>query len=356
MIGVGLVGYGYWGPNLLRNFQEAGAHVLAVCDKNTDHIGKLTLRHPTIHTTTDYSDLLKNPKIDAIAIATPVSTHYDLAMQALKAGKHVLVEKPLAYTSEHASQLIEEAGKRGLVLMVDHTFIYSGAVKKIEQTIADHSLGRLYYYDSIRVNLGLFQHDVNVLWDLAVHDLAIMDYVLKARPDAVSVTGSAHVSGQIANIAYMTCFFPDNLIAHFHVNWLSPVKIRHTLIGGDRKMILYDDLEPDEKVKIYDRGVNLSGSQGEEQVYQSLVNYRSGDMWAPKIDRTEPLLTEMKHFIDCVKNKKQPLTDGLAGWRVVKVLESANQSLVSGGRPVELTFDDAGMDNRNKETTECLKK
>ena len=277
--------------------------------------------------------MLDNPGIDAIAIATPVSTHFDLALQALKAGKHVLVEKPFTATADQARILIEEADRRKLTLMVDHTFLFTPAVRKIKELVQSGDLGRLYYYDSVRVNLGLFQHDVNVLWDLAVHDLSIMDFILGARPQAVSATGMAHVAGQPEDMAFLTCYFADSVIAHFHVNWLAPVKIRRTLIGGDRKMIVYDDLEPSEKIKVYDKGITVNEPEG---IYKMMVGYRTGDMWAPQLATTEALLAEARHFAECVETGKQPLTDGQAGLNVVRILEAASASIRNRGQPVEL--------------------
>jgi predicted dehydrogenase len=338
MIGIGIIGYGYWGPNLVRNFSEVpDAKVVAVSDLRTDRLEGLARRYPQIKTTTDHCELLANPLIDAVAIATPVSTHFDLAMQALRAGKHVLVEKPLTATSEQGERLLEEAERRKLTLMVDHTFVFTGAVRKIKELMNEGKLGQLYYYDSVRVNLGLFQHDVSVLWDLAVHDLSIMDYLLECRPAAVSAVGMAHIPGQPKDIAYLNCFFDDNLIAHFHVNWLAPVKIRRTLIGGDRQMIVYDDLEPIEMVKVYNKGVTLNN--GTQNLYELLVGYRTGDMWAPQLDRTEALGVEALHFIECIQNGEKPLTDGRVGLRVVKILEAATLSMGQRGRPVDLTWD-----------------
>ena len=335
MIKVGVIGYGYWGPNLVRNFMEAtGSTVQIVCDLRPERLAQLRHRYPSLETTNRSADLFSNADIDAVVIATPVSTHFELAMAALRAGKHVLVEKPLAGTSEAAVRLIEEAARRNLVLMVDHTFVYTGAVRKIRELIANKQLGEIYYYDAVRVNLGLFQHDVNVIWDLAVHDLSIMDYVLPSRAVAVSATGISHILGQPENVAYITLFFPGPQIAHVHVNWLTPVKVRHTLIGGSEKMILYDDLEPSEKVKIYDKGVTVS--QGQEAVYEMLVSYRSGDMWAPRLDSTEALLTEALHFIDCIEHGRTPETDGQAGLRLVEVVEAAERSLCARGELTEI--------------------
>ena len=335
MIRVGVIGYGYWGPNLVRNFMEAaGSTVVAVCDLRPERLAMVLSRYPSIRTLTNWQDLLNDTEIDAVAIATPVSSHFELAMAALGANKHVLVEKPLASTSEQALQLIEEASCRRRVLMVDHTFVYTGAVRKIRELIANNALGEIYYYDAVRVNLGLFQHDVNVIWDLAIHDLSIMDYVLPSRALAVSATGISNIPGQPENVAYITLFFANPQIAHVHVNWLTPVKVRHTLIGGSEKMILYDDLEPSEKVKIYDRGVTVS--QSPEAVYEMLVSYRSGDMWAPRLEATEALLTETLHFIECVNNGTQPETDGHAGLRLIQIVEAAERSLRARGKLIEI--------------------
>lgn len=335
MIRIGVIGYGYWGPNLVRNFMEApGSTVTAVCDLQPNRLAQLHHRYPSIKTLQHSQELFNDPEIDAIVVATPVSSHFELTLAALKAGKHVLVEKPLAASSALARQLIDEAAKRKLVLMVDHTFVYTGAVRKIKELIAANALGDIYYYDAVRVNLGLFQHDVNVVWDLAIHDLSIMDYVLPSRAQAVSATGISNIPGQPENVAYITLFFGSPQIAHVHVNWLTPVKVRHTLIGGSEKMILYDDLEPSEKVKIYDKGVRVS--QSPEAVYEMLVSYRSGDMWAPRLDNTEALQTEVLHFIDCIEHGTQPETDGEAGLRLVRIVEAAERSLRARGELVEI--------------------
>ena len=334
MIGVGVIGYGYWGPNLVRNFAEVpGSRVVAVSDLRVERLAQVQARYPVVKTTTHYRDLITDPAIDAIVIATPVSTHFDLALQALQAGKHVLVEKPLAETSEQATRLIEEASRRSRVLMVDHTFVYTSAVRKIWELVASDGLGDIYYYDSVRVNLGLFQRDVNVIWDLAVHDLSIMDYVLPLQPCAVSATAMSHVPGGPEDVAYLTFFFDSNLIAHVHVNWLAPVKVRRTLIGASRKMIVYDDLEPSEKVKIYDKGITVNNG---ESMYQMLIGYRTGDMWAPQLDVTEALRTELLHFIRCIGEGEPPIVDGEAGLRVVRILEAATQSMAKRGWLVEL--------------------
>jgi predicted dehydrogenase len=337
-VGVGVAGYGYWGPNLVRNFSlTPGARIVAVSDLSANRLADVQAHYPAIKTTPCYEDMLLDPEIDAVAIATPVSSHFRLAMQALEAGKHVLVEKPLALNSAQASLLVDEAERRGLVLMVDHTFVYHGAVRKIRELVESGQVGRLNYFDSTRVNLGLFQRDVDVLWDLAVHDLSIMDYVIGESPNAVAATGAAHVPGQPVNIAYLTCFFADSLIAHINVNWLAPVKVRRTLLGGDRQMIVYDDLEPSEKVKVYDRGITLGdGPSGPDGPYEMFVGYRTGDMWAPKVSGAEALSVETQHFVDCIKNQQTPISDGRAGLRIVRILEAATLSLKQGGCPVQL--------------------
>jgi predicted dehydrogenase len=336
MVGVGIIGYGYWGPNLVRNFFETkGASVRQVCDLRAGRLEHAAMRFPGISTTTRVDELIDDPSVDAVAIATPVSTHFEFAMRVLAAGKHVLVEKPLAGTAEQARRIIEEADRRGLVLMVDHTFVYTGAVRRIRDIVASGDLGDIYYYDSVRVNLGLFQHDISVIWDLAVHDLSILDYVIPAKPRAVSATGMSHVARQPENIAYLTLFFSDAMIAHIHVNWLAPVKVRRTLIGGSRKMIVYDDIEPSEKVKVYDSGISVD-DQSAEGVYKMLVSYRTGDMWSPKLDLIEALQLEVAHFIACIEGGDRPVTDGAAGLRVVQIMEAATRSMNEQGRPVDL--------------------
>lgn len=337
MLRIGVIGYGYWGPNLVRNFYEAtGAQVACVSDMRTDRLAVLNARYPAVRTTLDARELIEDPSIDAIAIATPVSTHFELAQRALQQGKHVLVEKPLASSTDQVQRLMDLARKRNLVLMVDHTFVYTGAVRKIRELVESGTLGEIYYYDSVRVNLGLFQHDVNVLWDLAVHDLSVMDYVLPFRPCAVSATGHSHVMGGTENIAYMTLFFEGSQIAHIHANWLAPVKLRRTLIGASRKMIVYDDLDQGEKVKVYDKGITLNQHQNPEKLYQMMVGYRTGDMLAPQIDQTEALRREIDHFLHCIEQREEPVTGGATGLRVVEILQAASQSMAQRGHPVDL--------------------
>jgi predicted dehydrogenase len=278
----------------------------------------------------DATEILRSPSIDAVAIITPVWTHFELAKAALENGKHVFVEKPFTSTSDQAEALIELAQKRGLKIMVDHTFLFTGAVKKIRQLIDQGELGDLYYYDSMRVNLGLFQHDIDVIWDLAAHDLSIMDYLIRNEPEAVVATGETHLNSH-ADVAFITVYFPHNTIAHINVNWLSPVKIRTTLIGGEKKMVVWNDLEADEKIKVYDKGVRIASTEG---VYELLVSYRSGDMWVPKIEQTEALKAELGYFLNCIENNETPFNDGMAGLRVVKMLEATGKSLKLRGETV----------------------
>jgi len=334
-IGVGVIGYGYWGPNLVRNFaNNDGSRLFAVSDLDPAKLRISKRRHPEVEITSDFRELLRNPQIDAIAIATPVHTHYELALAALKAGKHVFVEKPLAPTSEQVRRLIAEADRLGLTLMVDHTFLYTPAVKKIRELVLRNELGEVYYYDSTRSSLGLFQSDVSVIWDLAVHDVSIIQYILDENPVAVSATGSCHVAGSPENMAHLTLFFDTRCVAHVSVNWLSPIKVRQTFVGGSKKMIVYDDLEPTEKIKVYDKGITLSASS--ENVHQFRIGYRAGDMWAPHISTKEALETEVEHFIECVRTGARPVSDGQSGLRVIEVLEAASRSIAERGKPVTL--------------------
>ncbi len=335
MIRIGVIGYGYWGPNIVRNLQKVqGARVDIICDKSPEMLRRVRQAHPETTVTTDANDILCSPKIDAVAVITPVWTHFQLAKTALENGKHVFVEKPFTSDSAQAEELIELAETKGLVIMVDHTFLFTGAVKKIRQLIDEQVLGPLYYYDSTRVNLGLFQHDVNVIWDLAPHDLSIMDYLLGGKAEAVSATGQRHLNGH-EDIAFMTVYFPNNVIAHINVNWLSPVKVRTTLIGGEKKMLVWNDLAADEKIKIYDKGVEIKTREG---VYEALVSYRSGDMWSPQLEQTEALRLELDYFVECIsESNRQPINDGHAGLRIVKMLEAANHSIKKRGEIVRLS-------------------
>ncbi|MDR3763338.1 MAG: Gfo/Idh/MocA family oxidoreductase [Acidobacteriota bacterium] len=332
-LSVGVIGYGYWGPNIVRNFhQQENSSVSVVCDQRPEALAKVARAYPDMEVTTDIQSVLKSPSIDVVAVVTPVWTHFELAKAALENGKHVFVEKPFTSTSAQAEELIELAERKNLKIMVDHTFLFTGAVRKIKQLIDAGELGALYYYDTTRVNLGLFQHDVNVIWDLAPHDLSIMDYLLPNRPEGVAATGQRHVNG-VEDIAFMTLYYPDKLIAHVNVNWLSPVKVRTTLVGGTKKMLMWNDLENDEKIKVYDRGVNINTREG---VYDLLVSYRSGDMWAPQVESTEALKLELSYFNECIMQQKVPINDGQAGLRIVRMLQAADESLRGRGAMVRI--------------------
>jgi len=330
---VGVIGYGYWGPNIVRNFSGIDhAAVAMVCDSNPATLSKVLKNYPQMRVTSDSNDILLSSDIDVVAVITPLSSHFALAKKALLNGKHVFVEKPFTATTAQAEELIELAEKKGLKIMVDHTFIFTGAVRKMKQLVDDGVLGSIYYYDSIRVNLGLFQHDCNVIWDLAPHDFSVMDYVIQQKPLALSATGEVHYNS-FEDVAYVSVYCEDNVIAHFNVNWLSPVKIRTTLIGGDKKMLVWNDLEADEKLKVYDKGVDV---QDRENRYELLVSYRSGDAWIPKVQQTEALKLEAEYFVDCVVNSKTPINDGIAGLRVARMLEAASESIKGKGKLVEL--------------------
>jgi len=334
MIRIGVIGYGYWGPNIVRNFHtHEKSEVVLVCDKSTKCQERLRKAHPSISFTMDANDILKSPDIDLVAVVTPVWTHYELAKTALENGKHVFVEKPFTCSTQQAEELVELADRKNLKIMVDHTFLFTGAVKKIRQMVDEGALGDLYYYDSLRVNLGLFQHDVNVIWDLAPHDLSIMDHVIKEKAEAVVATGEKHLNG-VEDIAFITVYFPKRIIAHINVNWLSPVKVRTTLIGGEKKMLVWNDLEADEKIKIYDKGVSMSTNPS--NLHQLLVSYRSGDMWAPQVEQIEALRAETGYFLKCIEENKTPFNDGTNGLRVVRLLEAAEKSVSQRGALVSL--------------------
>ncbi len=329
----GVIGYGYWGPNVLRNLMNLdGASVGAIADINLAAQARARKACPDAKITPNAMEVITSPHIDAVAIISPLWTHYELTKAALLNGKHVFVEKPFTSTAAQGEELVNLARQKSLTLMVDHTFLFTGAVKRIAQLINDDALGKLYYYDSTRVNLGLFQHDINVLWDLAPHDLAIMDYLIKVSPEALLATGQGHINGH-EDVAFMTLYFPDKVIAHINVNWLSPVKIRTTLIGGERRMVVWNDLEADEKVKVYDKGVQITSQEG---VYELLVSYRSGDMWSPQLEQGEALRQELLYFIDCITSGQQPHNDGCAGLRVVRMLEAASESLKRQGALIRL--------------------
>lgn len=329
----GVIGYGYWGPNIVRNLVSLdGARVVAIAEISPEARGRAAKAYPGIKVTADAMEVISSPETDAIAVVSPVWTHYELTKAALMNGKHVFVEKPFTSNAAQGEELVNLAAQKNLKIMVDHTFLFTGAVRKISQLLKEGSLGNLYYYDSTRVNLGLFQHDVNVLWDLAPHDLSIMDYLINADPEAIVATGQGHLNGH-EDVAFMTLYFPEKVIAHINVNWLSPVKVRTTLIGGEKRMVVWNDLEADEKVKVYDKGVKISNREG---VYELLVSYRSGDMWSPQLEQIEALRKELSYFIECVSDGSEPFNDGCAGLRVVKMLESASESLSRKGALVYL--------------------
>ena len=334
MLKVGVIGYGYWGPNVVRSFNAAeGSTVVAVCDINGEALKKAKGLYPHIEIYSDYDKMVSSPDLDIIAVVTPVSKHFELAKKALENGKHIFVEKPFTETVAESKTLIDLAEKNGLKIMVDHTFLFTGAVKKIKELIDSNELGDIYYYDSTRVNLGLFQTDVNVIWDLAPHDFSIIDYVIKNKPISITAHGVDHFGRGHENIAYITIYCEKQMIVHLNINWMSPVKIRATLIGGQKKMLVWNDLEADEKIKIYDKGVSVDTK---ESIYNLLVDYRSGDMWSPRIDRTEALKVETEYFLDCIKKNETPLNDGNAGLRVVKLLEATDESLRNEGKMVKI--------------------
>lgn len=342
MIRIGVIGYGYWGPNVARNIHNVeGAQLVAICDKSLDALKQAKQAYPYVHVTSDPCELLRSTEIDVIAVVTPVWTHFELAKAALHNGKHVFVEKPFTSSAAQAEELIELAEKKNRKIMVDHTFLFTSAVRKIRQLIEEKELGDLYYYDSLRVNLGLFQHDISVIWDLAPHDLSIMDHLIPGKPEAISATGEKHLNG-FEDVAFLTVYFPNNVIGHINVNWLSPVKVRTTLIGGKKKMLVWNDLEADEKIKIYDKGVKTNNghngvkTNNGQEIREMLISYRTGDMWAPQLEQTEALKVEFGYFIDCISNNKTPFNDGVAGLRVVKMLEAAEQSVKNRGAQVQL--------------------
>ncbi len=339
-VSIGVIGCGYWGPNLIRNFAENESSNLSwMCDLDEKRLASLNRRYPASKATTDYKELLSDSTLDAVVIATPVNTHYKFVKDALNAGKHVLVEKPFTASSREAEELIEIAYKNNLNIMVDHTFVYTGAVRKIKEIVKSGELGQLLYFDSVRINLGLFQRDINVVWDLAPHDLSIMDYIIERQPISVTATGSCHIEMGIENIAYVMLKFDDEFMASFHFNWLAPVKIRRTLLAGDKKMIVYDDIEPTEKLRIYDKGVTktqIESDSDREEAYQTLVSYRTGDVWSPKLDGTEALKYVVQEFLKSIEEKRKPLTDAEAGLRVVRILEAAQASINQGGQTVKI--------------------
>jgi predicted dehydrogenase len=339
MLNAGLIGYGYWGPNLARNLVDAHDHIrlVAIAEARGDRRVAAERRHPGVDTCAEAATLIARDDVDAVVIATPLATHRPLAEAAIRGGKHVLVEKPIAASRQDAEALAELADKCGVCLMVDHTFVYTGAVRKIRSLIDGGDLGQLLYLDSVRVNLGLFQQDSNVIWDLAVHDLSVMDYLIDARPVAVSADGSCVTGFEHENIAYITVHFDTGFLAHFHVNWLAPVKIRHMLLGGSQRMLVFNDMEPSEKVLVYDKGVDVNVDVRDDIARrQILVSYRTGDMYAPKLDRTEALAGVVREFADAISERRTPLTGAASGIHVVSLLEAAEQSLRSEGRRIRL--------------------
>ncbi len=331
---IAVIGYGYWGPNLVRNFSQVdGVEVAGICDSSDKALAKARKNYPSAPADRDYRTFTRAANVNAVAISTPVFTHYEIAKDALENGKHIFVEKPFTFTASQAEELIELAERKGLTIMVDHTFLFTGAVRKIKELLDSGLLGQLYYYDSTRVNLGLFQHDVNVIWDLAPHDFSILDYLIGERPESLTASATDHFGSGLADIAYVTVNFPNNFIAHFNVNWLSPVKVRQTLIGGDRKMLIWNDISKDEKIKIYDKGVDVESREG---IYDLLISYRSGDMHSPNVEDREALRLEAEYFAECVRNGARPFNDGESGLRVVRMLEACSQALKSKEKNIKI--------------------
>lgn len=327
---IGLIGYGYWGPNLVRNFSSCPlTEAAAVCDASPARRAAVNKAYPGVATVASVDELLELP-IDAVAIATPVSTHYPLALRCLEAGKDVLVEKPLAGSVKEAQALTERAERLGRVLMVDHTYLFSNAVRRMKQLVESGDLGDLHYIDSVRINLGLFQNDVNVIWDLAPHDLAIVEHLLDTKPRSISAWGCSHANPDIEDIAYVNVDYGDKLMASFHVNWLSPVKVRQIIVAGSRKSLIFNEMNPAEPLKVYDRGIELTESEDRLR-----VGYRTGDMWSPNIEPGEALQAMVTHFAECVRGRAEPVSDGRMGVRVVRLLEAATRSIrAQGGRLV----------------------
>lgn len=326
-VNVGIIGCGYWGPNLVRNFSAVdNCYVKYCCDVDSNRLKYIQKLHPFLKITNEYKRVIEDASVNAVVIATPVSMHFPIAMNALEAGKDVWIEKPMTASVKEAQALIKMTEKHKRLIFVDHTFIYTGAIRKIKEIIKSNVIGRILYFDSVRVNLGLFQHDVNVIWDLAPHDLSVMDYLLEKTPSGIYATGVGHYNNDIENIAYLSLKFDNNMLAHFHFSWLAPVKIRQILICGSEKMILYNDMEPSEKVKVFDKGVTVNEKK-RESLYQTLVSYRTGDVYSPKLDTKEALSLACEHFVECINSRKPPLTDGYAGLRVVKMIEASQRSI-----------------------------
>jgi predicted dehydrogenase len=335
---VGVIGAGYWGPNLIRNFVfHEEAVVTAVCDSLPERTARIARLYGVASRTTDPAELIASPDVDLVVIATPARTHARLAQAAIEAGKHVLVTKPMTTSTEDAERLVDLADARGVILAVDHTFVYSGAVRKMRELVASGALGDIFYVDSVRINLGVFQSDINVIWDLAAHDVSIIDYVLGGNePHQVTAVGAAHADSRRESIAYVTMRYGHNILGHVHVNWLAPAKIRRTIVGGSKQMIVYDDMQPSEKLMVYDKGVTIANGDDAEAVYSQLVSYRAGDVWAPKLDDREALAVEVDELVDCILRGGTPVADGAAGLRTVRVLEAAAQSARHGWPSTDL--------------------
>jgi len=334
MIRIGIIGYGYWGPNLVRNFAATqNCKIDLICDFNVTRLEVINKLYPEIEATNDINKILFNPNIDAVIIATPVFTHFSIAKSALQNNKHVLIEKPMTSNVESSIELINIAKSKNLILMIDHTFLYTDSVNKIKQFINKGELGDLKYFDSTRINLGLFQPDVNVLWDLAPHDISILLYLNNEFPISVNATGISHTGNDIENIAYLTINYQSNFIAHINCSWTSPTKVRSTLIGGSKKMIMYNDLEPSEKIRIYDTSYQFKNSEDKNRI---LVDYRIGDINLPKITNTEALLGVANDFIESISNNKVPISNGEIGLSVVKILDAAQKSIKSKGKEIKL--------------------
>ena len=349
-VGVGVIGCGYWGPNLVRNFgQQTDTRVVALCDSRLERAAKIARDHHVEFVTDNVEEFLALPGLDLVVVATPSASHFELARRAIASGKHVLVMKPITTRADQAEELVHLANSAGVMLAVDHTFVYTGAVRKMRELVESGSLGEIYYIDSVRINLGLFQTDVNVVWDLAPHDVSIIDHVLGGMDaQAVATVGGCHAGSRHENIAYVTVQYSPDVLAHIHVNWLAPAKVRRTIIGGSKSMIIYDDMEPSEKLKIYDKGVNIAPSTSDD-VYSQMVSYRSGDMRAPKIDGREALSYEAEHIVHCVRTGSRPTADGAAGLRVVRILEAAQNSLDAGSGFVTVTSARGGRANAGRQ-------
>jgi len=332
-VNLGVIGYGYWGPNLVRNFFAANdCTVKAVADGRPERLAVLAKVFPSVKGVKDADDIINDTSIDAVVIATSVFSHFPLAKKALNAGKHVLIEKPMTASVAEADELIELAASKGLTLMVDHTFLYTGAVAKMKELIDNKEIGTPRYFDSSRINLGLFQPDVNVIWDLAPHDLSILTYLVDQKPASINATGISHTKNNIENIAYMTVNYDSDFIAHFNVSWTSPVKVRQTLIGGDLKMIVYNDLEPSEKIRVYDTGYDHK--KVEEYENKIMVDYRTGDVYLPKLGTQEALLGVANDFVQSIINKKEPKANAHLGRQVVRILEASQVSIKNNGKEV----------------------